>query len=259
MMIAVTSLTALSLIQITFSQQADIDDYECLFPILSNDHSQGQLGQYFNFDISTVNCILGQNQQLSFGSDGNIFDVFYSGDNSIRKVKMWVGPNGGTIGDGHGRSEPESTSINFNWAIGEWIGFNNINVECGCNVTTTINDFECSFPIQTIEEYTGNHEDGKYFTFDPSIAECTLGSEISFGQVFNIFYSGDNSFREVILWIREEENIGSGRKNAISGWDDLSINDWQVGERIAFLEFNGQQCQCPTQLFHVYINEITIT
>ena len=94
-----------------------IDDYACKFEILSNDDANGVTGRYFNFDVSTVNCILG----YTF-STNSIFTVFYSGDNSQRTVKMWNVPNG-AAGDGHGRIEPYGSSSPNQWATGEYVAF----------------------------------------------------------------------------------------------------------------------------------------
>ena len=170
----------------------------------------------------------------------------YTGDSWVHNVIMWNGANGGSIGTGHGRINPGDQAKPGDWAVGEWIAIQDvIGAECAksCTNQPLISDFPCSFPITSISDYHGVHEDGKYFIFDSAIAECALGSSIPFGGIFTIFYTGYNSFRKVILWTRDEENIGSGR---IEDMSYISTNDWQIGERIAFLGTPG--CLCTTQL-----------
>ena len=104
------------------------DIYPCSFQILSNDHSFGDIGKYFNFDISAVDCILGE----EFTNSG-IYNVFYSGTNTVRSVKLWRNNNGGSSGSGHGRIAPSANANAGDWETGEFIAFHGSDVSCGCS------------------------------------------------------------------------------------------------------------------------------
>ena len=93
-----------------------IDDFGCSFPILSNDHNFGAIGQYFNFDVATADCTLG----TPF-LHNTVYNVFYSGDNSFRSVVIWRNPNQGSVGDGHGRKN--SGAAGGDWLVNQQVAF----------------------------------------------------------------------------------------------------------------------------------------
>ena len=214
-----------------------IDDYECSVEILSIDHLSGVDGKYFNFDLKNVECVLGT--ALNDGDDGNIYNVFYSGCNCIRNVKMWNTANGGSIGDGHGRIE-SGTAKQGDWEVGEFIAFTE-SMACGC---PSIDDYECSFEILSNDHSYNDDTGGKYFNFDVAHVECVLGTALNDGGNYDVFYSGCNCIRNVIMWINQDTgSIGDGA-GRIDPYDDMNPYDWEVGEYIAFTE--GMACGCQS-------------
>ena len=100
------------------------------FTVQSVDHSSWFTdGKYFNFHNDEVDAILGRtdwNDEV-FTVNVERGDEFFTTD-----VKMWREANGGSIGDGHGRREPESSASIFDWREGDRVEFVNAGkwIEC---------------------------------------------------------------------------------------------------------------------------------
>eukprot|EP01083_Nonionella_stella_P053135 140683_1 len=84
-------------------------DGVCQFRVLSVDHSTGPIGMYFNFDISTVNDILGE--EFKTGD----YKIKNWRTNAVVDVRMWSNSNGGSSGDGHGRINPKGNAKAGDW------------------------------------------------------------------------------------------------------------------------------------------------
>ncbi|MCG7866414.1 MAG: hypothetical protein JAY74_08555 [Candidatus Thiodiazotropha taylori] len=67
-------------------------------PILSVDHQSNRKGQFFNFDISNIDNIVG-NQEWG----NKRFVIMHGSTSEIATAILWRHSNGGSIGDGHGR------------------------------------------------------------------------------------------------------------------------------------------------------------
>ena len=77
----------------------------CNITITSVDHSDGAHGQYFNFFWSEGM------------ESGAVVDVHHLRTGKEFEVVMWSSPNGGTVGDAHGRKDPESRG--GDWQVGD--------------------------------------------------------------------------------------------------------------------------------------------
>ena len=81
--------------------------------VLSDDHTSGITGQYFNFDIDTFNKAF--KRTLPRSSAGARADV-WRGNKKIHnyiQLQLWNFPNGGSKGNGHGR-------LRYNDGPGQW-------------------------------------------------------------------------------------------------------------------------------------------
>lgn len=215
-----------------------IDDFPCSFEILSNDHSFGPsyIGQYFNFNLTEVSCVLGG--RLSQASD--TWKVFYSGTNQIRDVVMWPNPNGGSIGDGHGRKS--SNPAPGDWQTGQRIAFVDTHVLCQC---PNIDNFECSFEILSNDHSFGPSFIGQYFNYNITEVECILGQDLPTTSYYQVFYSGTDEIRDVVMWSKPNGgSIGDGH-GRINPYSNADPNDWQTGEMIAFYNENVTCCKSP--------------
>jgi len=81
------------------------------FDVLSVNHKHLlSNGRYFNFDISTIDEILGRTDWSS-----EVFEVYSERKTAVYQVIIWRNSNGGSIGDGHGRKHPYSDSAKGDW------------------------------------------------------------------------------------------------------------------------------------------------
>jgi len=78
--------------------------------ITSVDHSSGTIGVYFNYWNSAVDAILGR-----INWDNEIHYLINSRTGYKGRVVLWRGPNGGSIGDGHGRFDSDPNPYGYNW------------------------------------------------------------------------------------------------------------------------------------------------
>ena len=83
--------------------------------VQSIDHSSKRIGQYFNFFVSDVDTYLGNN--WATGTTKKI-DQYRNGVRIVEAqgVVLWNTPNGGTVGDGHGRYDTNTLGA----APGQW-------------------------------------------------------------------------------------------------------------------------------------------
>ncbi len=66
--------------------------------VLSNDHSSGKTGQYFNFDVAEVDKAVGHDQWAR-----RVFTIRQARTGKSSAAVLWRNANGGSQGDGHGR------------------------------------------------------------------------------------------------------------------------------------------------------------
>ena len=84
----------------------------CRIPILSSDHKSGRMGVYFNFDRKEIKG-LKHKQTLRFFA-------FNTRTNQAGRVVVWGNPNGGSIGDAHGRFDNNPVAPkNDQWKVGD--------------------------------------------------------------------------------------------------------------------------------------------
>jgi len=86
--------------------------------VLSNDHSNGAAGMYFNFDVGVATAVLGA------APDANTFTITQYRDGTAIKTALaifWSGANGGSVGDGHGRWHPYDEAQAGQWEVGDKI------------------------------------------------------------------------------------------------------------------------------------------
>jgi len=83
--------------------------------VLSVDHKNGELGQYFNFNVEDVTRMLGGRTDWN----GKTFTVRNRRDGATERVIVWRQPNGGSIGNAHGRRDPHKYSSGNDWKVGD--------------------------------------------------------------------------------------------------------------------------------------------
>jgi len=85
---------------------------DCSIDVLSVDHKFGPsvMGKYFNFDKSVLDMILGRTDWSN-----ERFDV------DKGTVVVWRNPNGGSVGDAHGRFDTSAKA--YDWEVGDKITF----------------------------------------------------------------------------------------------------------------------------------------
>eukprot|EP01083_Nonionella_stella_P109906 321083_1 len=96
---------------------------QCTFTVLSNDHSHGATGQYFNYDTATVDRILGRTDWHH-----TVLRVRVINTGAVRDAMMWRTANGGSIGSGHGRKD--SGSAGGDWNVNDVLEF--VDIPCHC-------------------------------------------------------------------------------------------------------------------------------
>ena len=111
------------------------------------------------------------------------------------------------------------------------------------NGQNTINDYPCSFEIVSNDHV--RRADGRYFNFYVEQAECVLGTSLVNDGNYNVFYSGTNTVRYVVMWTNSNGgSIGNGH-GRIDPFSDGSSDDWDTGEFIAFHGIDVA-CGCPS-------------
>jgi len=101
-----------------YCPQSDEEEDDCSIDVLSVDHKFGPsvVGKYFNFDKDALDTILGRsdwsNERL--GTDKGT-------------VVVWRNPNGGSVGDAHGRLDKSAKK--GDWSVGDEITF----LDCSTN------------------------------------------------------------------------------------------------------------------------------
>jgi len=82
------------------------------FTVLSVDHSNGSVGQYFNFDVQRLDSILGSRTWKE-----EVIQVKNERTSRAGEAKVWRKASGGSVGDGHGRWNVESRA--GQWETGD--------------------------------------------------------------------------------------------------------------------------------------------
>ncbi len=101
---------------LTFHVVADDTQILGKLLVVGNQHSFGVVGKYFNFWNDDLNAILGRT---------NWTDQFLKVQNNRTKqigwVVVWDTPNGGELGNGHGRWTYDYHPSAGQWLVGDWI------------------------------------------------------------------------------------------------------------------------------------------
>merc|ERR1719461_1421465 len=101
-----------------YCPQSDEEEDDCSIEVRSVDHEFGPsvVGKYFNFDKDELDTILGRsdwsNERL---------------DTDKGTVVVWRNPNGGSVGDAHGRFDKSAKA--YDWSVGDEITF----LDCSTN------------------------------------------------------------------------------------------------------------------------------
>ena len=85
------------------------------FEVLSVDHSQGNIGKYFNFNVEEVDKIIGNEDW-----GGTTIQIRNDETGHISQAILWRSRNGGSVGDGHGRWD-DGTASPGQWRVGDSI------------------------------------------------------------------------------------------------------------------------------------------
>jgi hypothetical protein len=107
---------------------------------LSVDHASGagNYGVYFNFWNSEVDAMVGNTSW-----SGSNFYVINTRTNYKGRVILWRNPNGGTVGDGHGRFDGDPNPSGYKWEVGDGMHFSDYKTECISNLRSPPNCDTC--------------------------------------------------------------------------------------------------------------------
>ena len=81
--------------------------------VLSNNHSSGANGVYFNFKAEFLDTLVGHQQW-----DDTLFVVLQPRTGKIGTARVWRAANGGSVGNAHGRWNPRNTTPE-QWLVGD--------------------------------------------------------------------------------------------------------------------------------------------
>eukprot|EP01084_Bolivina_argentea_P315804 547268_1 len=205
-----------------------------MFKVLSIDHAFGVTGQYFNFNNTVIDGIL---RRTDWGYEN--FNIFNSRTLQITRVILWREPNGGTIGDGHGR-EDDGTASPGDFQTGDILSFIGINIE-NCPPTP------CTFTILSIDHTYDVI--GLYFNFDNALIDCILGRNDWSHENFNIFNSRTEQIKKVVLWRSSNGGtVGDGHGREDDG--TAHSGDFQIGDKLLFMDVS-LYCEPPSDTFDV--------
>ncbi len=176
------------------------------FKVLSVDHAQGSIGQYFNFNISEVDGIIGNPNW-----DGINVQIRNEETGQVAKAILWRASNGGSIGDGHGRWD-DGTAAPWQWRAGD-----NITI-LGKGV----------FDVKSVDHAQGNI--GKYFNFSVAEVDAIFGHTEWGGIVVQVRNNRTGKVSKAILWRSSNGgSVGDGHGR----WDDgtAAPGQWMVGDK----------------------------
>jgi len=98
-----------------------LEGMECEVPqsisVLSVDHSNGVVGEFFNFNVEDVEMML--NGRTNW--DNEVFTMRNPKTGATEQVTLWDHRNGGSIGDGHGRRYPYYSA--GDWKVGDVLNY----------------------------------------------------------------------------------------------------------------------------------------
>ena len=176
---------------------------------LSVDHSTGAQGQYFNFDNAAVDKII-CNQTWG----GTRVPIRNNSTGKVSTAILWRKPNGGSLGDGHGRWDDGSAAAN-QWRAGQ---------------TFTI------LNTSTIKVLSANHSSGKtgqYFNFNTKDIDKMLGRTDWNNQTFLIQDNKRPGVGAVILWRSANgAAVGDGHGRFANG---AAPNQWAVNDLVSII------------------------
>ena len=172
--------------------------------ILSANHSSGAPGQYFNFNNSDVDKVLGRTNW-----NDQTFLVQDNKRRGVRAVKLWRKVNGGAVGDGHGRfvNNPSPNQ----WAVGD--------------VFTIVP--AKAIQVKSVDHATGTR--GQYFNFYISEVDAILNGNSWGGKKMNIMDGKTGRTSTGVLW---RKSNGGSNGDGHGRWDDGSAgkNLWKTGD-----------------------------
>lgn len=171
--------------------------------VLSVDHANGIPGMYFNFDVASAGDVLGRPL-----TNDEVLWAMKEGSDTWRQVVMWTNPNGGSVGDGHGRLDPYGSAGSGDWSEGDHM----------------ILAHPPMVEVLSTDHTSGTT--GKYFNFNQAAAAQSLGRPVITNEVLWALTS--SGARQVIVWTNN--NGGSsgdahGRLNS-----GASSGDWNPGD-----------------------------
>ncbi len=174
------------------------------FNVLSNNHSNGTKGMYFNFDIGVIDEMLDGKDW----SDIKIEARNHS-SNKTATVVLWRSKNGGSH-NGHGRWE--SNAAAGQWRIGDKVSLH----------------AKGKFKVLSI-----NHADntiGKYFNFSVDTVDSIMNTTSWTNKTFRVLGSG--RVGNVVLWRTKN---GGGPGNGHGRWNPDSLakpGQWRINDTI---------------------------
>ncbi len=183
------------------------------FRVLSNDHSSGRVGQYFNFNIDEVNRALGAGRTLK-SNDKLVLKNLRTGE--TRMAVLWTSRNGGSAGDGHGRWVSDA-------APDQW----------------RANDIVQVFPealSQSFRVLSNDHSSGitgQYFNFNIRDVNAALGRNLKSNERLALTNMRTGETRTAVLWTsRKGGSVGDGHGR---WYTHAAPNQWQANDRVQIL------------------------
>lgn len=176
------------------------------FEVLSNDHAHGVIGKYFNFNLADAVQAVGR--QLS---GTNRFRVRNERTGTSALVVVWSNPNGGSVGDAHGRLD--SGAAPGDWEVGD------------------------SLTLPYLEVLSNDHSsgrEGQYFNFDWASAMEALGRQFSQTERITVRNERTGQAGLVVMWGSPN---GGSVGDAHGRWDSgAGIGDWEAGDIVTFMQ-----------------------
>ena len=179
------------------------------FRVLSNNHSSGQIGTYFNFDVEAASTALGRD----LVHDERLLIKNLRTDQTGTAV-LWTSPNGGSVGNGHGRWD--SGAAPGQWQTGDTVIF---------------------IQPPSFRVLSNNHSSGQigtYFNFDVEAASTALGRDLVHDERLLIKNLRTDQTGTAVLWTSPN---GGSVGNGHGRWDSgAAPGQWQTGDTVIFIQ-----------------------
>uniref|UniRef100_A0A7M5XM47 EGF-like domain-containing protein n=1 Tax=Clytia hemisphaerica TaxID=252671 RepID=A0A7M5XM47_9CNID len=199
----------------------------CEITILSVDHTFGAIyvGKYFNFDRTKIRD-LGPGKELKF--------LAYNPRTSlIGEVVVWGQPNGGSLGDAHGRFNNRNVAPKpRQWRVGDKF------VPIDDSYCAKEKCESCRIPVLSVDHKFGASFVGQYFNFDRKLVNgLAVGQELKF-----LAYNPRTSLiGEVVIW---GQSNGGSVGDAHGRFNHKNVapqpGQWKTGD--VFVPVDGSFC-----------------